>query len=655
MGLGSAYATPHPGQSVNVAIIGSAGSLNGGTLPTSGPAGELGDFTFTNLAPAAVSTASLTAFDTAVLNVASSQMACSTGTLSASAKSALVSFVNGGSKLIVYDSECAATDYTWLPFPFTTNNPGARGAFGTLTDLEENLLSSLVSSDPHYIDTGALSTQTDAVGDSNVFVTNNANWCADMSARNVNGVTGAVHVYAKTGVDQGLLIYNGLDIDTIGSGGGGTWLRKLWVQELQQPSNPSNLPCGITVVGITLGPATATNVIGTNHTVTSNLRDLNGNPKTGIAVTFTVLTGPNAGATGVAVTDVNGNASFTYTGTGGVGTDEIQACFDNQGTTVCSQKVTKTWTPPPTKVSINDATVTEGNTQLSPATPAKFTVSLDQASTLPVAVNFQTVDGTASSAASLDYVAKSGTVNFAPGETSKNVTIDVRGDLIDEPNETYTVVLSSSTNATIDDGSGLGTIIDDDRSGGFSCRGAGLRAPLLNEVGVSNAPNVPCKDGAGSLLNIPLRPGTIGVGATVVSSQTNQTPDDMNTAPALNDRSEADASATGVVLVLGTSVVRASVLKSHAEARCTSPLGGVPTLSSSATIASLTINGKNVATGNGYTRINLLLGVLHINHTTTTATSVTKRALWFENKVLPSSFDVVVAESKADFSVNPCK
>ena len=93
---------PHPNQSQDVAIIGSPTCVNGGLLPTVGLPD--GPFVFTNLAPAAVSAANLAAFDTAVLNVCSSQMSCSTGTLSASSKTDLVSFVSGGGKLIIYDA-----------------------------------------------------------------------------------------------------------------------------------------------------------------------------------------------------------------------------------------------------------------------------------------------------------------------------------------------------------------------------------------------------------------------------------------------------------------------------------------------------------------------------------------------------------------------
>ena len=352
-----ALADPHPGQSVNVAIIGSPGVINGGLFPTSGPAGELGDFSFTNLTPADVSLANLSAYDTVLLNVASAEMGCTTNTLSASAKADLVTFVGNGGKLIIYDSECAAgvgVDYSWLPYPFNTSNPGAMGATGTLTIAEENTLSNSTPADTHFINATALGSNTDAVGDMNVMVTVDPNWCLDMAGTNAQGTTGPVHAYAKYSLGvaaEGLFIYNGLDVDYLGfvldpANG----LRKIWVQELQQDFNPSTLPCGITVVGITLEPCCAENKVGEDHTVTAIVTDLLGNPQPGINVTFEVISGPNTGENGTNMTDPSGQASFTYTGDGGIGEDKIIACFVNEaGDEVCSQIVSKEWideTPP---------------------------------------------------------------------------------------------------------------------------------------------------------------------------------------------------------------------------------------------------------------------------------------------------------------------
>lgn len=85
------------------------------------------------------------------------------------------------------------------------------------------------------------------------------------------------------------------------------------------------------VLGISLAPPTATNELGTpgqTHTVTATIDA--GTTVGGRTVSFSILSGPNAGKTGTAVTDGSGNADFTYPatqGTAGLGTDMIRACF----------------------------------------------------------------------------------------------------------------------------------------------------------------------------------------------------------------------------------------------------------------------------------------------------------------------------------------
>ncbi len=111
---------------------------------------------------------------------------------------------------------------------------------------------------------------------------------------------------------------------------------------------------------------------------------------------------------------------------------------------------------PPT-LSISDVTIVEG----SGTNPlARFTVSLSAASGKTVTVSYATADGTA--LANSDYVAKSGTLTFNPGQTSKVVAVTVLGDAVDEADEVFKVDLSDATNATIADNRGRGTITDDD-------------------------------------------------------------------------------------------------------------------------------------------------------------------------------------------------
>jgi hypothetical protein len=117
-------------------------------------------------------------------------------------------------------------------------------------------------------------------------------------------------------------------------------------------------------------------------------------------------------------------------------------------------------------LSVNSVSKAEGN---SGTTAFVFTVSLSAPSTTPVTFSFFTYDGTAvSSGTNPDYQAQSGTLTFAPGETSKTITILVYGDKLKEKNETFNLKIWDILGAIIPNagnGTGslaIGTILNDD-------------------------------------------------------------------------------------------------------------------------------------------------------------------------------------------------
>ncbi|MBN1510139.1 MAG: DUF4347 domain-containing protein [Sedimentisphaerales bacterium] len=114
------------------------------------------------------------------------------------------------------------------------------------------------------------------------------------------------------------------------------------------------------------------------------------------------------------------------------------------------------------------------NTVLSISTPGaisegdtgsknlRFTVQLSGTPQQFVDVDYATFDGNAT--AGVDYTAVSGHLQCAPGETNAFwfVTVPIIGDYTIEPDETFFVNLSNASNATISDGQGVGTILNDD-------------------------------------------------------------------------------------------------------------------------------------------------------------------------------------------------
>ena len=75
-------------------------------------------------------------------------------------------------------------------------------------------------------------------------------------------------------------------------------------------------------------------------------------------------------------------------------------------------------------------------------------------------VNFTTADNSA--AAPADYTTASGALTFAPGVTSRSVTVVVNGDATFEQNEAFFVNLSGAQAAGLADSQGTGTITNDD-------------------------------------------------------------------------------------------------------------------------------------------------------------------------------------------------
>ena len=124
-------------------------------------------------------------------------------------------------------------------------------------------------------------------------------------------------------------------------------------------------------------------------------------------------------------------------------------------------------------LSVANASATEGSS-------VSFTVSLLPASGQQVTVQYATSGGTATSGT--DFTAASGTLTFAPNETSKTVSVPTTEDTDTEADETFTLTLSSPTNATLGDDTATGTINDNDStalptvnvSGGSATEGASV-------------------------------------------------------------------------------------------------------------------------------------------------------------------------------------
>ncbi len=108
-------------------------------------------------------------------------------------------------------------------------------------------------------------------------------------------------------------------------------------------------------------------------------------------------------------------------------------------------------------LTINNVSVIEGN---SGTKNAIFTVTLSASSGQTVTVN--AISGNGSAQSPFDYTSGGSRLTFAAGETVKTFSVPVKGDLLNEPDETFYAVLSSPVNCSIERARGVGTIKNDD-------------------------------------------------------------------------------------------------------------------------------------------------------------------------------------------------
>ena len=137
---------------------------------------------------------------------------------------------------------------------------------------------------------------------------------------------------------------------------------------------------------------------------------------------------------------------------------------------------------PKPSFSVDDVSVTEGNAGTAMAT---FTVSMSNPSAAAASVQWTSGDGSA--LAGSDYEAGGATLSFIAGAVSGTVNVTIDGDTVDEPDETFTVTLSSPTGATLSGGTGTGTITDDDKTPTALTLAAKKTTKSLKAVGVIEA------------------------------------------------------------------------------------------------------------------------------------------------------------------------
>ena len=127
-----------------------------------------------------------------------------------------------------------------------------------------------------------------------------------------------------------------------------------------------------------------------------------------------------------------------------------------------SWSAAQTFTPRYPRLSIADAQCLEGH---SGTTALLFRVSLSHSPPAPVSFHYATSPATANAQ---DYQSAAEDLTIPAGQVEGLITVLVKGDTAAEPDEFFSVALSSVTGAVVEKSSAVGLILDDDRTNSLS-------------------------------------------------------------------------------------------------------------------------------------------------------------------------------------------
>jgi len=149
----------------------------------------------------------------------------------------LLKWVAAGHKLILGGGKCyQGSDFTWLPYPFTSAGPGPETDHASLIQLENSGLGTNDKNDAaHFVDVAAfVKDANNALGSAAVVTTTDPHWCGHFFVAKPTNLNGFVQMYAVDG--NGSIIYDGINED------GDPVFQRIRQLELALPVGAS-LPC----------------------------------------------------------------------------------------------------------------------------------------------------------------------------------------------------------------------------------------------------------------------------------------------------------------------------------------------------------------------------------------------------------------------------
>ena len=241
--------------------------------------------------------------------------------------------------------------------------------------------------------------------------------------------------------------WNNVDVDWTD---GQTFKARLVSGQQEATEAPDPTLEALTVSDATLSPAFDAQTLTYTATVGADTATVtvSGTPTDDdAAVAYTPSTDADSGQTGhqVAVAVGDTVATVTVTATDGRTTRAYRVVVKRPA----EADIEDTTETTPT-VSVAGGSGTEGDEAIS------FSITLDEAASGAVTVDYATSNGTAT--AGSDYTAASGTLSFSAGETRKTLAVTISDDTESESDETFTVTLSNTSGADLGTSEATGTI-----------------------------------------------------------------------------------------------------------------------------------------------------------------------------------------------------
>ncbi|MFY9739914.1 MAG: OmpA family protein [Candidatus Cybelea sp.] len=153
-------------------------------------------------------------------------------------QAALLQWVAAGHKLLLAGGECGnGSDFTWLPYPFTSVGPGPETTQASLIQIENSALGTNDKNDtPHFVDVNAyVQSPNNNLSNAAAVTTTDPHWCGHLFVAKPTNINGFVQTYAVDG--GGILIYDGFNGDN-----DNPTLQRIRQLEVALPV-PAGLPC----------------------------------------------------------------------------------------------------------------------------------------------------------------------------------------------------------------------------------------------------------------------------------------------------------------------------------------------------------------------------------------------------------------------------